>query len=297
MTMPNVSPDAPRVAVLGLGIMGSGMARRLLKNDFPLTVYNRSRDKAAPLAAEGAQVAATPRDAAANAEILVSMVSDDAVSRSLWLGDGGALAAAPKGALLIECSTLTVTWVRELASAAAARGGELLDAPVTGTRSHANSGELNFLVGGSAAALERARPVFSAMGKSILHVGPAGSGALLKLINNFLCGVQAVSLAEAIALIEKSGLDRTRALELLTNGTPGSPLFKALAPRMSARDYTPNFFLPLMIKDLTYALDEGKRHGLTLNSVTAALEQFKRSLSPSTSDKDFSVVVEQFRQG
>ena len=191
--------------------------------------------------------------------------------------------------------TLTVGWVNELAAAAAARGAEFLDAPVTGSKVHAASGELNFIVGGSAAALERARPVLAAMSKSITHVGPAGSGALLKLINNFLCGVQAASLAEALALIETSELDKTKALEILTNGTPGSPLVKTVAPRMTARDYTPNFLLALMAKDLTYSIAEGERRGVRLATVATALEVFKQAMAKGLGEKDFSSVVELVR--
>jgi 3-hydroxyisobutyrate dehydrogenase len=167
---------------------------------------------------------------------------------------------------------------------------------VTGSRNQAASGELNFLVGGSAAALERARPALSAMGRSITHVGPTGSGALLKLINNFLCGVQAVSLAEAIAVMEQSGLDRAKCLDLIVNGTPGSPLFKILSGRMATRDYTPNFMLSLMAKDLAYALAEGRQHGLSLTTVSAALERFKDAAASGHSNKDFSIVVEEFRK-
>jgi 3-hydroxyisobutyrate dehydrogenase len=284
------------VAFFGLGIMGSGMARRLLGAGFPLTVYNRNREKAVPFKAEGAKVAVSPGKAAAGAQILISMVADDEASRSLWLGNEGALAAAAKGSLLVECSTLSVGWVRELAAAATKRGCEFLDAPVTGSKTHAASGELNFLIGGTAKPFERARPVLSAMGRSMTHVGPIGSGALLKLINNFLCGVQAVSLAEAIAVIEQSGLDRTKALELIVNGTPGSPLFKAISGRMTARDYTPHFLLSLMAKDLTYALAEGQQHGLTLTTVTAALDRFRRAIASGNGEVDFSAVVEEFRK-
>ena len=192
----------PRVAILGLGLMGSGMARRLLGAGFPLTVYNRSADKAASLVADGARLAASPGDAAVDAEFIVSMVADDSASRGLWFGERGALGNVSPGAIVIESSTVTTGWINALADAARAKDVELLDAPVTGSRTQAASGELNFLVGGSEAALERARPLFAAMGKSATRVGPTGSGALLKLINNFLCGVQAVSLAEALALIE-----------------------------------------------------------------------------------------------
>jgi 3-hydroxyisobutyrate dehydrogenase len=286
----------PRVAFLGLGIMGSGMARRLLAAGFPLTVYNRDRKKAEPFAAEGARVAASPRDAATGAQFIVSMVADDNASQAMWLGPDGSLSTAQRGAVLIDCSTVTVDWIRKLAAAAQAQGCELLDAPVTGSKTHSAAGELNFLVGGSAAALESALPLFTAMGKTITHLGPTGSGALVKLINNFVCGVQAVALAEATALIEQSGLDRDRALDVLINGAPGSPLVKLLSTRMKASDYTPNFMLRLMAKDLGYALNEGEQRGISLTTATTALKAFKAAEAAGNGGKDFSVVVEQFRK-
>ncbi len=139
-----------RIAFLGLGIMGSGMARRLLVNGFHLTVFNRNAEKSKSFASEGAHVASSPREAAAQSDIIISMVADDVAARSLWLGDNGALAAAKPGTVCIECSTVTVNWVRELAAAATTRGCEFLDAPVTGSKNQAAAGELNFLVGGSA---------------------------------------------------------------------------------------------------------------------------------------------------
>ena len=286
-----------RVGLIGLGLMGSGMARRLLAASFPLTVYNRNRARASPLAAEGAHVAASPREAAAGADIVLSMVADDAASREVWLGEHGALEGAARGSVLIESSTLSVGWTRELAREAAARGCELLDAPVTGSKPHAASGELLFLVGGSGAALETARPVLAAMSRAIVHVGATGSGVLLKLINNFMCGVQAASLAEAVALIERSGLDRAKALEVLTTGAPGSPLVKTLSGRMTARDYTPNFLLRLMAKDLRYAIEEGRQHGLSLSTVASALEILEQGIASGHGEEDFSVIIEPLRKG
>jgi 3-hydroxyisobutyrate dehydrogenase len=285
-----------RVALIGLGLMGSGMARRLLGAGFPLTVWNRNPERAKALAAEGAHVAATPRDAASRADVVLSMVADDAASRAVWLGDHGALAGATRGAVLVESSTLTVGWIGELFREVAARGCELLDAPVTGSKPHAASGELVFLIGGSAAALETARPVLTVMSRAILHVGASGRGALLKLVNNFMCGVQAASLAEALALIERSGLDRAKSLELLTTGAPGSPLVKTLSARMTARDYTPNFLLRLMAKDLTYALAEGRRYGLALSTVASALEVVDQAVAAGNGEEDFSALVEPLRR-
>ena len=285
----------PHVAFLGLGLMGSGMARNLLGAGYPLSVYNRSPQKAAQLAGEGARVCASPRDAAEGADVIISMVADDAASRTVWLGEQGALAGAGASTLLIESSTVSVTWVRELARQAADRGLALLDAPVTGSKPQAASGELRFLVGGSETALESARPVLAAMSREIVHVGPTGSGALIKLINNFMCGVQAASLAEAIALVEKSGLDRDQALDVLTGGAPGSPLVKNLSGRMTAREYSPQFVLRLLVKDLTYAQGEGERLGVPMKTAASARDVFEQGIAAGDGEKDMSAVVEQFR--
>jgi 3-hydroxyisobutyrate dehydrogenase len=284
-----------RIAFFGLGIMGSGMVNRLLGAGFPVTVYNRNADKAKPFVEAGAKLAKSTREAAADADVIFSMVADDAASQAMWLGEQGALAGTTKGAVLIECSTLTVKWVGELSQAAKRAGCELLDAPVTGSKPQAAAGELNFLVGGPAEAIEKARPALAAMSKAIIHLGPTGSGALMKLINNFVCGAQLVALAEAVTLIERSGLDRTKALEILQNGAPGSPLVKTMSNRMTAKDYTPNFPMKLMAKDLNYAIEEAGKFGLKLGTVTAALQAFNAAMKSGHAEQDFSSVVEQYR--
>jgi 3-hydroxyisobutyrate dehydrogenase len=286
----------PRVALIGLGLMGSGMAHRLLGAGFSLAVYNRSPERAAPLAAAGAHAAASPREAAARADVVLSMVAHDGAARDVWLGEQGALAGAARGTVLVECSTVTVGWIEELAKEAGAAGCALLDAPVTGSKTQAASGELSFLVGGPAAALETARPVLAAMSKAVVHVGDTGRGALLKLINNFLCGVQAVSLAEALALVERSGLDRTKAVEVLTAGAPGSPLIKTLAARMTAGDYTPHFTLKLASKDMNYAVGEARRHGVSLSTLGPVLDLYGRAIADGHGEEDFSSVVEALRK-
>jgi 3-hydroxyisobutyrate dehydrogenase len=291
----NQTRTKPSVALLGLGIMGSGMANRLLGAGFRLTIYNRTAEKAAPFVERGAKIAPTPREAVTRANIIISMVADDTSSRSIWLGEHGALTGAVPGTVLIESSTLSLPWVKELAAAAAARDCELIDAPVTGSKAQAASGELNFLVGGSKGALEKARVALSVMSRSIVHVGPSGSGALLKLVNNFLCGVQVASLAEAVAWIEKSNVDRDQLLEFLKNGAGGSPLIKLISERMSRSDFTPNFLLRLMTKDLGYAVDEAKRHSLDLATGLAAHSVFNQAITKGQGDKDMSAVVEQFR--
>jgi len=272
--------------------MGSGMAGRLLSANFPLTVYNRNAEKTEPFISAGAIRANSPREAASRAEIVISMVADENASRAIWFGEDGALAGVASGAILVEASTLTVSWICELAAAAAQRGCELLDAPVTGTKPHAAAGELLFLVGGSADALSKVRPALAVMSRDVIHLGPTGSGAFLKLINNFLCGVQAASLAEAVSLIAKSSLDREKALAILMSGAPGSPLLKAISARATARDFTPNFLLRLMAKDLSYAGAEGQRRGAELRTAATAEGIFRQAIAKGYGDEDFAAVIE-----
>ena len=282
----------PHVALLGLGTMGAGMAGRLLSAGFPLSVYNRNADRAKPYAERGASVASSPREAAAQAEIIISMVADDVASREIWLGTNGALAGAKPGTVLIESSTLSVGWIKELATAASRANCELLDAPVTGTKPHAESGQLLFLVGGSAQTLDRVRPVLSVLGRDAIHLGPTGSGALMKLINNFLAAVQAVSFGEALSLIEAGGLDRAKATSILTEGAPGSPILKRVAERVASGDFTPHFHLSLMAKDVTYAIEEGRRRHVNMQTAAAALSAFKQAVTSGLGERDFTAVVQ-----
>jgi 3-hydroxyisobutyrate dehydrogenase len=274
--------------------MGGGMAARLVSAGFRTTVWNRHAERAGRLRDLGATIAASPREASATADVIVSMVADDPASRAVWLGDEGALAEARAGTLAIECSTLTPAWVEELQRAATARGVSVLDAPVTGSRIQAGNGELRFLVGGDAAALDRARPILAAMGKEIVHLGPVGSGARMKLINNFLCGAQAAALAEAVALIERSGLNRDTALTILQNGAPVSPLVAVVSKRMMAKDYSVNFKLALMRKDLGYAIEDGRRFHLPLTTAEQARAMFDKATA-EWGEADFSAVIEPLR--
>ncbi len=284
-----------RVAVLGLGLMGSGMAKNLLRAGFPLTVYNRSRDKAATLAATGAGVAEIPKQAAEGADVVISMVADDNASRAIWLGETGALAGARAGALLIECSTLSTAWVRELAGLASAKGCPLLDAPVTGSQPQAEAGELGFFVGGDADALKQAEPVLKAMGQRINHLGPTGSGVTMKLVNNLMGGVQIVALAEGLALAEHAGLDMEQVVTLLANGAPGSPMVKNKGPLMIAHNYATQFALRWEHKDLSYALEEGIQQTVPLPTVAAAREVYRMAMARGLADLDLSAVIEVLR--
>jgi 3-hydroxyisobutyrate dehydrogenase len=287
--------QSTKIGFLGLGLMGSGMAARLLAAGYPLTVWNRTRERTGPLAELGATVAESPAGAAEGAEIIFSMLADDAACRATWLGEDGALASTPAGAVLVESSTVTVSWVEELSEVAEARGLTLVDAPVTGSKAQAAAGQLLFLAGGSAEAVERVAPALRAMGRDVIHLGPTGSGARMKLINNFLCGVQIASLAEALAMIERSGLQPAKAVGLLTQGAPGSPLVNAISARMMQRQYEPNFYLQLMAKDLQYATVEAAEQGIDAVTGTAALRVFERAIAAGLGEQDIAAVVEPFR--
>jgi 3-hydroxyisobutyrate dehydrogenase len=283
------------IAMLGLGTMGSGMAANLLKAGFSVTVYNRTAAKAQPLIDAGARFASTPAEAAKGASVIISMLADDTASREVWLGKDGALNAAKTGAILIESSTVSPAWVAELAEFAEQHGTDLLDAPVTGSRIQAEAGQLSFLIGGKDIAVTAATPVLKAMSKEVAHLGPVGSGAKMKLINNFLCGVQVASLAEGIAWIERSGLDRDKALSILKGGAPGSPLLAAISARMASQTYTVNFLLKLMTKDLLYAQNEAAQCNVDLKTAEVARSLFETAMEQGLGEKDMASVIEPIR--
>ncbi len=189
--------EMQKVALLGLGVMGSGMAGQLLQAGFPLTVYNRNAERAAEAVKIGARLAESPREAAQDADVIIAMLADDDASRDVWLGEAGALRGAKLGAVAVECSTLSPAWVAELATAAHAAGCEFLDAPVTGSRPQAAGGRVA-VPGGRRGGCARARAA-GAEGDEPRHCAsrPSGSGARMKLINNFVCGVQAAALGRS----------------------------------------------------------------------------------------------------
>lgn len=284
-----------RIAVCGLGIMGNGIARNLIKAGHAVTVYNRTRERCETVAAFGAQIADTPLDAAQNASVIISIVADDHASRAVWLGEQGALKGARPGTLLIESSTLTPGWIRELAKKAEAQQCELLDAPVTGSKPQAENGELGFLVGGKAETLEQARPLLLQMGKTIHYFGPSGSGAMMKLINNMVAGVQLQALAEGLTLAEQSGLDMNQVAQLLMEGPPGSPLIKRKMPQLLAHDYAPRFALRWMHKDFSYGLNEAAQYNVSMPTIAVAREMMRLAMARGWGDQDNAVIYELLR--
>ena len=281
-----------RVALLGLGTMGAGMAANGLAKGFGLTVWNRTRTRTQALADKGARVATTPREAAEGADCVFAMVADDAASRAVWLGDDGALAGAKTGAVVVESSTLTPDWVRELAGRARARGCAFLDAPVGGSRQAAASGELRFFVGGDAATLDKARPALIAIGSKIDLLGPAGAGATWKLINNQLIAAQVAALGEALDVARKAGFRPVQISSLILNGAASSPIVKMKLPSMLNGDYDePDFALSLMLKDARYAAALAQSLGAPADLVSSAVKAFARAEAKGLGAKDIAAVA------
>jgi 3-hydroxyisobutyrate dehydrogenase len=281
-----------RVALLGLGIMGAGMAANWLAKGFELSLWNRTAAKAQALAGKGAKIAATPREAAAGANFIFAMVADDAASRSVWLGAEGALAGAKSGAILVESSTLTPDWVRELGGHARARGCGFLDAPVGGSRPAAESGELRFFVGGEPQTYEAARPALAAVGSKMDLLGPVGAGATWKLINNQLAAGQVAALAEALEVAKKAGFKNEQISDLILGGAPASPIVKLKLPRMLAQDFEPaDFALSLMLKDARYAAGLAQSLGAPADMISGAVKAFARAEAKGLGAKDIAAVA------
>ncbi|RPH43141.1 MAG: NAD(P)-dependent oxidoreductase [Burkholderiales bacterium] len=242
------------IAFTGLGAMGAPMAENLLAAGFTLRVWNRGPGRAEPFAARGATVCATPAQAVQGAEFVVSMVADDEATRQVMLGADGVVGAAAPGTTIVDSSTNTPAMVREVARAAAARGVHHLDAPVSGSIAQARGRELVFMVGGPQASFDAAQPLFAAMGRMSRRMGDSGTGATIKLVNNMLSGTMNAALAEAMSVALAAGLDPEATRELLGEGAAGSRLVKTKIPKMASGDFSPQFQLGLMEKDLRYFL-------------------------------------------
>jgi 3-hydroxyisobutyrate dehydrogenase len=242
-----------KIAFLGLGAMGSRMAAHLIKAGHAVTVWNRDAKKAEPLLALGAKIAGTPNAAAANADMVLSMLRDDEASRHVWTSaDTGAMSAMRKGALAIECSTLTVDHIKSLAQHAQSLGVSFIDAPVAGSRPQADSAQLIFFAGGSVQDVAKAEPILKQMGGAVHHAGVVGSGAATKLMVNALFGIQLAAMGELIGFAKKSGFEVAKLVEII-GGTPVcSPAAKMAAGGMLAGNFAPMFPIDLVAKDFSY---------------------------------------------
>jgi len=280
----------PTVGFIGLGLMGRPMALNLLKAGFPVLAWNRTRSKAAELAAAGAKPAASPREAAAAADVLITILSDPPALESVLWG-GGALEALRRGSVLIDSSTVSPALARRAASACRDRGVEFLDAPVTGGTWGAEKGELVFMVGGEATTLARVEPVLGAMGKKWFHLGPAGAGQTVKLAMNLLLALEVQAFAEALALVTGGGVSAENLVSVMQASMGRAPVLDVKAPLILKQDYKPSFPLRLMHKDINLATDLAHQLGVKLPAGTAAREVYGAVMSAAKEDVDYAAVA------
>jgi len=280
------------VGFVGLGAMGGRMARRLLDAGYTLYGYNRTAVKAAALVRAGMTLAASPREVAERADVVFTMVTDDTALEAVTRPPEGLLAGWRPGAILVEMSTVSPAVVGRLAAAVAARSGALLDAPVSGSPATLDAGQLSFMVGGDPAALERARPYLEAIGPTITHVGPVGLAKSMKIAVNLGLAVQMLAFAEAVALAEKAGVDRARAVEVLLKSVIASPMVKYRGPFVLGMPEEALFDVDMIQKDLRLALDMARASGVALPSVSLTHELLTAAKGLGLAKYDFAVVFD-----
>jgi 3-hydroxyisobutyrate dehydrogenase len=281
----------PRVAFVGLGTMGRPMAANLARAGFPLSLSTQTPGKAAAVAAElsaggrDVRASATPAEAARGASVIVSCVPDAPEVDEVHLGAGGTAETAARGAVVIDCSTIDAERARAIAARLVEKGIAFLDAPVSGGQKGAVEGTLTFFVGGDAAALERARPVFEAMGKRITHLGPSGAGQLGKAANQILVANNLMAVSEALAFAAKAGLPLGPLHEALVGGAARSWALEVLGQKMIDRDFKPAFAVKHQQKDLAIVLRNARAAGVPLPGV-ALVHQLLASLEAEGRGED-----------
>jgi 3-hydroxyisobutyrate dehydrogenase-like beta-hydroxyacid dehydrogenase len=281
---------AMRVAVIGLGVMGAGMACHLADVGYAVTVYNRTRARAQELAPHGVTIAATPRDAAAASEAVILMLSDDHATRACTDGPGGMLAGLAPGTLVLQMATLAPETTIALAVEVRERGGELLDAPVMGSAAEAASGQLWILAGGDPATLERARPLLASLAQEVYYAGEVGQGARLKLANNLLGANLVTALAETMALIEACGIDPALYARVLQGSNLGTRMLVGKANQMVAGDYAARFSIANEYKDVGLALHLARVLGLHLHQGESVLAPFKEAMEGGMGAQDIAAL-------
>jgi 3-hydroxyisobutyrate dehydrogenase-like beta-hydroxyacid dehydrogenase len=283
-----------RVAFLGLGIMGSRMAANLVADGVELTVWNRTRATAEQFCAtHRATLAETPAEAAAAAEVVITMVVDGPQVEHVLLGepDGAALGATP-GTLFVDCSTIGPAATLAIGERLQARGLSMLDAPVTGSSPKAADGTLTIMVGGSDEEFERALPAFHAMGKVIVHAGPLGHGQRVKLLNNAVAAVNATTLGQALLVAAREGVDLDALITVMAAGAGGSAMLNLKAEPMRRHDYSTLFKLDHMLKDVVLCLDESERVGASFPFAALTRETLAKATAMGHGDDDFAALIE-----
>lgn len=258
------------VGYIGLGIMGSAMATNLRKAGFDVTVWNRTTAKTEPLRALGASVAASPADVAARCDVVCINVRDTPDVEAVLFGENGLIHGAKPGLIVIDHSTIRPDATRTFADRLSKKGVTMLDAPVSGGDVGARNGTLSIMVGGDAAAFERCRPIFDAIGKSIVHLGPSGAGQACKACNQIAVLTNLAGVCEAIAFAREQGLDPTKMIEVLSAGAAASWQLANLGPKILANELRPAFRIDLALKDLGIVADAADASQLALDAIAVA---------------------------
>jgi 3-hydroxyisobutyrate dehydrogenase len=274
----------PAVAFIGTGVMGRSMARHLLAAGHPLTVYTRTKAKADELIAAGATWAATPGEAAKQADVIITMVGYPADVEEVYSNPDGIFESAKSGALLIDMTTSSPALAKALAVEAKSRGMGILDAPVSGGDIGAREARLSIMVGGDKADFDRALPIFQKMGKAIVHQGPAGAGQYCKLANQIAIAGGMLAVCESMAFAQKVGLDPATVLESIGGGAAGSWGLANLAPRIIRNDYSPGFFVKHFVKDMRIAIESAQRAGIRLPGLELAERLYARLVAEGGAD-------------
>jgi len=281
----------PSLGLIGLGIMGRPMARNLLRAGYAVVVHDTNRAAVDEIAAEGALAETTPRGVAAAVDVLITMLPDSPQVREVYLGPGGAFEALRPGWLAIDMSSIAPSTARELAERAATAGAEMLDAPVSGGDKGAIAGTLSIMVGGTEAAYERALPILSAMGRTIVHVGPAGAGQVVKVCNQVVVAVVIEAVAEALVLGAKAGVDPGRIADVLQGGLAATKVLEMRRENMLTGRFDPGFRIRLHLKDLKNALELARETDVALPAA-AQVEQLMRAMvAAGRADYDHSGLV------
>jgi 3-hydroxyisobutyrate dehydrogenase len=282
------------VGFIGTGVMGSSMAKHLLAQGHTLAVFNRTRERAAALLDAGASWCETPADVARRSEVVITIVGTPKDVESIYRGPGGILDNVAAGSLLVDMTTSDPELAAALAVYGKGRGVDVLDAPVSGGDVGARNGTLSIMVGGDAQAFERARPVLEAMGKTIVHQGPAGAGQYTKLCNQIAIASTMLSVCESMAFAKAAGLDPARVLESITTGAANSWPLSNLMPRALAGDYEPGFAVAHFTKDLAIALACADRLGLTLPGMSLAKRLYDELAQAGSGAKGTQVLLRRY---
>ena len=268
---------APRIGFIGLGIMGKPMARNLVRAGFTVTVHNRSRAKVEELVRDGASRAASPREAASAADIVITMLPNSPDVELVALGDGGIKDAARPGQLFIDMSTINPIVSQKIAKELAPLGVAMVDAPVSGGEKGAIDGTLSIMAGGAPEDFERALPVFNALGKTITHMGPIGAGEFTKLANQIIVAVNLTAIGEALVFGAKAGVDPQKMIRALAGGLAGSKCLDQKSEKILSGDFAPGFKIDLHFKDLNLIQDAARSVGVPIPTA-AFVEQLFAAL-------------------